>query len=83
LLALLSAVIMLVALASPAVAGGNTQVKPHHNDVQDSFNTDNSQDHSQDNDTAITTDDDVTTDVTTVVCSTGAVIGTLDCHGSS
>jgi len=75
LLALLSAAVMLVALASPAVAGGNTQFKPHHNDVQDSFNTGNSQDNDtivgnntgNNNDNDTTSDTDVTTDVTTVV----------------
>lgn len=62
LIALVSAVVMLVALASPALAGGNThtntQFKPHHNEVDDSFNTDNS---SNNNDTITNTDDSVDT----------------------
>jgi hypothetical protein len=61
---------MLVALASPAVAGGNVQFKPHHNEVEDSFNVDNS---SNNNDTITNTDG---TDTAAGVCT--ALGGTGD-----
>ena len=87
LIALLSSAVMLVALTSPALADStHVHNHNHHNDVEDSFNTDNS----QDNDTIVgnnngnnndsSTDTDTVVDTAANVCTAGGFIGRDSCN---